>query len=952
MGNASIFIRLLSAFTVVAVCIGAPLIYLSFDFSRSSTERRAEQSIAQQLELIASSFDQELNVNLRRSLELAANSDILAAYLNDPETERASLSRRLESLLLRIAGQHETYSAIYFADREGQIEAGIEDGRRNVRFRLTPDRPAAAEARPTRRAMAALFKTAHAAALRAEANDRSSAPARDPIVAGPFVDERGRLSLMTAVPALDFNDGAFGGVIFVRQRLDLFAERLRSVTFFDVRPAWLYASDGRVLSKPIDAQDADDPFGEFRPGFASDVRLLKVAGGIAAYRDLAILPGAPLLRIAFAIPDKHLMKDFGTTMRLFVVVLVASTALVAGFAFVVARKLSRPISELASAASRLAEGDLSARVEVDAIGEMQILVDSFNLMTANLQRADQERSEAERRLVQAMRQAESANAAKTDFLATMSHEIRTPLNGVLGTVDLLRTTAMDSRQTRYVRNIGESATGLLVILNDILDISKIEAGGIELEETDFLLRPMVVSAIDLMRGRASAKGLELTLDFAPHLPEAAVGDPTRLRQVLLNFISNAIKFTQEGRIDVQVDGRSTADGGVVLRFKIRDTGCGVAAADLETIFNKFSQADSSTTRRYGGTGLGLSISKQLAEMMGGEVGVESVLGEGSTFWFTAACRIGRPENAVDPTRESAALAADAPGPFRILVAEDHPVNQEIVRETLEDAGHDVVIVNDGREAVAVVADRPFDLVLMDIHMPEMDGPTATRAIRALAGPASQTPIVALTADAMVGDRERFLASGMNGYVSKPFKRTELFAAVARHAARRDAGRPAGGSRPPPLKLPHPAPASAADRPVGTADDSLWDAFDPNTVEPIRAGKPELWRRIAGIYLETTPESVDAIARGLAANEAAAVHLAAHTLKAASANLGALAVAETARLLEEAAEANDLKAAPELLEALRERVGRAVAALKWDVERDSAASGSGAPEPGAEGRRAR
>ncbi|MEQ9124233.1 MAG: response regulator, partial [Alphaproteobacteria bacterium] len=215
----------------------------------------------------------------------------------------------------------------------------------------------------------------------------------------------------------------------------------------------------------------------------------------------------------------------------------------------------------------------------------------------------------------------------------------------------------------------------------------------------------------------------------------------------------------------------------MLRFKIRDTGCGVAAADLKTIFNKFSQADSSTTRRYGGTGLGLPISKQLAEMMGGEVGVESEPGVGSTFWFTAACRIGRPENAFDPTEESAALAAvaaSAPGPFRILVAEDHPENQEIVRETLEGAGHDVTIVKDGREAVAAVASRPFDLVLLDIHMPVMDGPTATRAIRALDGRASQAPIVALTADAMVGDRERFLASGMNGYLSKPFKRTELF----------------------------------------------------------------------------------------------------------------------------------------------------------------------------------
>ena len=372
--------------------------------------------------------------------------------------------------------------------------------------------------------------------------------------------------------------------------------------------------------------------------------------------------------------------------------------------------------------------------------------------------------------------AERANEAKSMFLATMSHEIRTPLNGVTGMLGQLGQTALDDEQRVFVRTATESAETLLRILNDILDYSKMEAGRLEIETTVFSPRETVASAMALLAPRAFGKGLAFEADLPDDLPPCLVGDPIRLRQILLNLLGNAIKFTETGGVYVSVGHRTGAGGRVEVRFQVRDTGIGLSPRDRSRLFERFSQADSSITRRFGGTGLGLAISKQLAELMGGDIGVSSDAGAGSTFWFTIRCPVGTPLSA---TPEPAAPARNSGRSLEILVAEDNAVNQQVIAAILGRQGHRVEIVGNGVEALEALRQRSYDVLLMDVQMPEMDGVTAAAAIRRLYGPVSRIPIIALTANAMKGDRERYLDAGMNDYVSKPISEPLLFEALQR-----------------------------------------------------------------------------------------------------------------------------------------------------------------------------
>jgi two-component system sensor histidine kinase/response regulator len=375
--------------------------------------------------------------------------------------------------------------------------------------------------------------------------------------------------------------------------------------------------------------------------------------------------------------------------------------------------------------------------------------------------------------------AEAANQAKSAFLASMSHEIRTPMNGVLGFADLLLETDLSALQRRHLRGIQEAGKSLLALINDILDLSKIEAGKLEVERVPMSPDAIVDGAVSILRSQFAAKAIDLRFEHASDVPVWIEGDPTRVRQILLNLMSNALKFTDRGHVTVR-SSFERGDSGDRLRFEVEDTGIGIPADRQHLLFRDFSQIDRSTTRRFGGTGLGLAICKRLAGAMGGEIGVISDSGAGSTFWFTVAgARTAAPE-AVEPIP-----VGDSYLPARVLVAEDLPMNQLVIEGYLRRTGNEVVFAANGREAIAALKADRFDLVLMDVEMPEMDGIAATRAIRGSDGPMRDVPIVALTANALLEDAALCKAAGMNDFLSKPIDRSALYAMIARWARRQD-----------------------------------------------------------------------------------------------------------------------------------------------------------------------
>jgi PAS domain S-box-containing protein len=375
--------------------------------------------------------------------------------------------------------------------------------------------------------------------------------------------------------------------------------------------------------------------------------------------------------------------------------------------------------------------------------------------------------------------AQAAARAKSAFLANMSHEIRTPMNAIIGLTHLMQRDTRDALGQERLGKVADAAHHLLGIINDVLDLSKIDAGKIELEALDFDLDEMLARSCSMVAGAAHAKGLQLRID-SDNLPRHVRGDPTRLSQVLVNLLGNAVKFTERGSVSLRGSLLAREGDTLQLRFEVRDTGIGIEPERIDRLFDAFEQSDSSTTRRFGGTGLGLAVTRELVELMGGEVGVDSTLGVGSRFWVTVRMRAAQHVLRAEPADRA---AADAPRPrapldIRVLLAEDNAINQEVARELLRAAGCEVEVADNGRRAVEMARAGGYDVILMDMQMPELDGIEASRQIRALPG-LSRVPIIAMTANAFAEDRAACLAAGMNDHVAKPVHAATLYDTLAR-----------------------------------------------------------------------------------------------------------------------------------------------------------------------------